>query len=135
MVFKEDVYPFKHTDLPISSLFHILEFSPNSVSDKRVTVSLKDDTMSSPSTISSEHSTDTLTSAGNPNLATDAHSNTLLEELPVDTSPYILFSEAPEPSKISQRVSKPPLWMKDYVIQSQGKSKLLLSFIHLCELC
>ncbi|XP_075111723.1 uncharacterized protein LOC142181931 [Nicotiana tabacum] len=105
VVFKEDVYSFKHIDLPISSLFPILELSPHSVSDNRVT-----------------HSTDTLTSTENPDLATDAHINTLPAKLPVDTSPFILSPKAFEPNRKSQRVSKPPLWMKDYVIQSQGKS-------------
>ncbi|XP_075111675.1 uncharacterized protein LOC142181906 [Nicotiana tabacum] len=126
-VFKRDVYPFKHTDLPISSLLPILEFSSYDISDNRVIMHLQYDTITTPTTISPEHndiehSTDASISVEILDAATDVHLNTPLVELVVDVSPSVLPPEAPEPSRKSQRVSKPPLWMKDYVVQYQGKS-------------
>ncbi|XP_075091814.1 uncharacterized protein LOC142171975 [Nicotiana tabacum] len=69
-----------------------------------------------------EPSVDSLASTEVLNSSTASDTSTPFAEIPAETSAPVLPTEASKPSRKSLRVSKPPLWMKYYVLPTQGKS-------------
>lgn len=71
VVFKEDVYPSRHTIYPISSVFPILDFSPNTSSGSNITVSPQNTI-----DLSNAQPADPLVSAEIPNLSAASNTST-----------------------------------------------------------
>lgn len=115
VVFKEDVFPFKHLPTTISSLFPVLDLttisstapSISSISEAVESAELASDTVMPEAIVQPSvmlASTETV----------DA-SNSTAHDIPMS-------SNAPEASRKSTRTSRPPVWLKDYVTQQQGNA-------------
>nr|XP_009787490.1 PREDICTED: uncharacterized protein LOC104235430 [Nicotiana sylvestris] len=106
-VFKEDVFPFKHSTSDYSILFHVLEFVETSSPSPQQNTS-PTSAINSPLSVPIEGS---ILNSSEGQSSTDLSNS---QDLP-STFPSTPVVEL----RKSSRTTKPPVWLKDFVVQSQ----------------